>query len=143
MACWYVLTIMGLPRIIWRGLPGKRVDAYRAGMTPICVRSDFVLVDLRNSEIAEDLGGPRATYHFGSLLLAKDLVFEKECSSCRGRHERSYRDLHCPSFFRPLPVAGLPFPEARRYRSILIRTGQFARVFVICSYRRPSAFTIS
>jgi len=36
LACKYVRTIMGFPAIITRGLPGKRVEAKRAGITPSC-----------------------------------------------------------------------------------------------------------
>ena len=35
-ACCQVRTTMGTPMILTRGLPGKRMDWYRAGMTPIC-----------------------------------------------------------------------------------------------------------
>ena len=35
LACKYVRTIMGFPAIITKGFPGNRVDAYRAGMTPM------------------------------------------------------------------------------------------------------------
>ena len=42
IACSYVLTIIGLPRIIVRGLPGNRVEAYRAGITPSCCRKEEV-----------------------------------------------------------------------------------------------------
>ena len=81
LACSYVRTIMGLPAIITRGLPGKRDDAYRAGITP---RTRVLPVPLdalqhaRASRYACTAAAPAATAHTACFHSRRSIVGARE-----------------------------------------------------------------